>query len=300
MVRRLPKIATSHSLGEILKANWAKRLVTGLTLVVLGMGTTWAAESVKVTAERASLRSGPSTTSNVVGPVSRGDALEVLAKEGAWYKVRVPAADGAEGYIHSAVVESTGESASPSPTSSPRPSATAVAERPAPAMRPTATPDPMSSSTTSSEGFTAEYFDVGPIIGLGTGVGGSVSIGGRVEKGLREVGSGILGIGGFVQRWSYDCGLTVGSCDVSTTYLGATVNYHFTIKGNRKWDPFVGLGIGYARASGSAFGFKASADGTGFVGNAGVRYFFSEKMAAYADIGSGDSTLNLGVMFKLK
>lgn len=158
-------------------------------------------------------------------------------------------------------------------------------------------------AATSSQGYEVGMLDLGPTLGFGgTGFGGSVSIGGRIEKAMKQLDNGILGVSGFVQRWSSDCGLGFGSCDLSTTYLAASVNYHFVLKDHRKWDPFVGLGLGYARISvgGAALGFKVTGDGIGFVGNAGFRYFVTDKMAAYADIGAGAATLNIGLMFKLK
>lgn len=154
-------------------------------------------------------------------------------------------------------------------------------------------------AASASAQFTATTLDVGPTIGLGgLGAGAGLNIGGRLEKAIKELpslGNGILGIDVFAQRWSFDCS---GGCDASVIFLGARVNYHFVIKSNPKIDPFIGLGLGYAKFSVDNSFFDAS--GTDFVGNAGIRYYFTPKMAAYADLGTGAATINLGVMFKLK
>ncbi|MEO8360221.1 MAG: hypothetical protein ABI672_09345 [Vicinamibacteria bacterium] len=185
-----------------------------------------------------------------------------------------------------------------------RPSSTPVEASPKPRVEPQ-TPPPAPAATGAAKGFSVGTFDIGPTVGFGgTGVGGSVSIGGRVEKAVKGLDSGVLSIGGFVQRWSYDpCGGVLANCGASTTFFGATANYHFTIHDHPRWDPFVGLGLGYARAGfdgGAVFGRFTVSSGVAFVGNAGVRYFLSDNMAAYADLGAGAATVNLGLMFKLK
>jgi hypothetical protein len=152
----------------------------------------------------------------------------------------------------------------------------------------------------AQEGFRLGYTDVGATIGIG-GIGAaSVAIGGRFEHALRSVpdlGDGLIGIQVGVDyyswsepgfRWSY-------------IPVGATANYHFKLE-NAKLDPFVGLGLGYSIVS-------CSYDGTGdlcansalyFIGRAGGRYFFNDRMALYGDIGAGAATLNVGVTMRVK
>lgn len=154
--------------------------------------------------------------------------------------------------------------------------------------------------------FTATTLDVGPTIGLGgLGSGAGLNIGGRIEKGIKDLpslGNGTLGIDAFVQRWSFDpCGGAFSDCGASIIFLGARANYHFKIASNPKIDPFIGLGLGYANWSWDGDTFDLYDDsGIDFVGNVGIRYYFSEKLAGYADLGTGAATINLGVMFKLK
>ena len=66
------------------------RVVMALSAVVLMAHSSWAAEGVRVTAERANLRSKPSTESEIVAKVAKGAILPVLGREGGW--VSQPAA----------------------------------------------------------------------------------------------------------------------------------------------------------------------------------------------------------------
>lgn len=165
-----------------------------------------------------------------------------------------------------------------------------------------------SAVSAQDEGFTKNTTDVGPVIGLG-GIGGAgLSVGGRFEKGFKQVGNGVLGIGVGVDWYHFDNSFT-GRSDYTFTYLpvAATVNYHFRLD-NRKIDPFVGAGLGYNRVSvsGPACLFlgvdycSGHDSGVYFVGHAGIRYYWRPKMALYADAGAGSGALHVGLMFKLK
>jgi hypothetical protein len=161
----------------------------------------------------------------------------------------------------------------------------------------------VSAQSSSAQGFSTGYLDIGPVIGLG-GIGdGGISIGGRLEKAIKpleSLGGGMLGIQAGADIYSYD----VGGYDWSFISIGATANYHFKMT-DTKFDPFIGLGLGFHVFSCDAepiFGIDPCGDNGGiyFIGRAGVRYFLSEKLAAYGDIGAGAATFNLGVMLRLK
>lgn len=62
------------------------------------------AETVRVTASAANVRSGPSTASKIVGSAPHGTVLEVLEKSGDWRKVHSADA-GIEGWIHGRLLE---------------------------------------------------------------------------------------------------------------------------------------------------------------------------------------------------
>ncbi len=148
------------------------------------------------------------------------------------------------------------------------------------------------------------YTDVGVVVGIGNLGSASASFGGRFEhifKVLPDLGNGLLGIGVSADYYSYSSG-----SNYSFKYIpiGATMNYHFKLE-NTKFDPFIGAGLGYQiiNCSYSGIGITANLCGNSaiyFIGRAGGRYFFTPSVAAYADVGAGAATLNLGVTFKMK
>jgi hypothetical protein len=157
--------------------------------------------------------------------------------------------------------------------------------------------------------FKVGYTDIGVIIGLG-GLGETgVSFGGRFERAFKDMpdyGNGTLAfaLSADVHSWDYD------SFGYSYSYriipIGATVNYHFNLE-NKKIVPFLGAGLGYQMATCDFDGPNVNIDcdaaydsGIYFIGRAGARYFLSERLAAYADVGTGGASLNLGVMFKIR
>jgi OmpW family. len=150
--------------------------------------------------------------------------------------------------------------------------------------------------------FGVGYTDIGPALGIG-GVGdASASFGGRFEhaiKALPDMGNGILGIEASFDYYSWS------NSFYSWSYIpiGVTANYHFRVT-NPKWDPFLGAGLGYQVIScdykGSGVNDLCSNSGIYFIGRAGTRYFLKPNMAAYADVGAGAATFNLGLMFKVK
>ena len=155
-------------------------------------------------------------------------------------------------------------------------------------------------------GFEIGHNYIGPSIGLGGLGSASLAIGGRFERGFKalpEFGNGILGIGAEIDYYSYNDRFT--GTDYGFTYIpiGVTANYHFVLKDNKKIDPFVGLGLGYSIARFDS-GFDDSiGDVSGstiyFIGKAGARYFFRDRLAIQGDVGAGAAALNLGLIFKM-
>jgi len=148
------------------------------------------------------------------------------------------------------------------------------------------------------------YTDVGAVIGIG-GIGSaSASFGGRFERIFRdlpEFGGGLLGIGISADYYSYNFG---GGYSLSYIPIGATANYHFKLE-NKKIDPFLGAGLGFqvvncSGAGSSGFGCGGYNSAVYFIGRAGARYFVTPGLAAYADVGAGAATFNVGATIKLK
>ncbi|HUI31420.1 MAG TPA: outer membrane beta-barrel protein [Candidatus Acidoferrales bacterium] len=140
-------------------------------------------------------------------------------------------------------------------------------------------------------------------IGL-SGVGSTLTLGADYERGITnpgEVGPGIIGIGGLLDyyHWSEN-ELGFGG---SWTYIdiGVSGMYHFVLD-NKKWDPFLGLVLGYEIATWSWSGGSGLSSPTagGFTlgGSAGIRYFLSDSWALQARVGFGFYIFAVGVDYK--
>jgi len=158
----------------------------------------------------------------------------------------------------------------------------------------------------ASTGFGLGYTDIGPAVGLG-GIGSaSASFGGRFEhaiKALPDMGNGMLGIEAGFDYYSWGATFVGYSWSYRYIPIGVTANYHFKIS-DPKIDPFIGAGLGYNMVSCSFSGSGTQtacgySSGIYAIARLGGRYFFNPKMAAYADVGAGAATLNVGLMFKL-
>lgn len=154
----------------------------------------------------------------------------------------------------------------------------------------------------AQDGFKPGYMDIGPAVGLGGLGDASVSFGGRFEKAIKplpDLGGGVLGIEVSVDWYSWSNSFF----KYSYIPVGATANYHFKMD-NAKWDPFLGLGLGYSIVNCTYKGLAGidvcDNSAVYFIGRAGIRYFYSPKMAFYGDLGAGAATLNVGLMFKMK
>jgi hypothetical protein len=140
------------------------------------------------------------------------------------------------------------------------------------------------------------------VIGVGGLGGASIAFGGRYEHAIKELpglGDGILGFSLDADYYSYSTQFIGGGVSWHYLPIGAAANYHFKLD-DRKWDPFLGLGLGYAIASVSGGGTTYTANsGLYFIGRAGVRYFYADKVAFQLDAGAGAATLSFGVIFRM-
>lgn len=146
-------------------------------------------------------------------------------------------------------------------------------------------------------------------IGLGTALGGlgkarpAISL--SVDHGMWEVGGpGVISLGGYIGNTGY-----------KYTDLGYTAKWNYTIVGVRgayhyngfthipELDIYGGVMLGYNIAKyssdsgddslGSSYG-----SGIGLSGFVGGRWFFTEQLGVYAELGYGVSVLNVGVTYK--
>jgi hypothetical protein len=91
---------------------------------------------------------------------------------------------------------------------------------------------------------------------------------------------------------------------MTSMMFSAVANYHLYVE-DRRWDPFVGLGLGHKDLSQKALDFGqpipvAASARVVFVVRAGFRYYFTPKIAGYVDAGSGSASLNGGATYTFK
>ncbi|SKB54691.1 hypothetical protein SAMN05660226_01871 [Parapedobacter luteus] len=145
-------------------------------------------------------------------------------------------------------------------------------------------------------------------VGFGTNLGGlgnarpAVSV--SYEYGNWEVGGpGVISLGGYIgntgyryrssgytQRWNY-------------TVVGARSAYHYNgFENVPNLDVYGGLMLAYNIASYKAEGYDGPntyGSGLGFSAYLGGRWFFSNNIGLYTELGFGVSVLNAGITFKL-
>ena len=137
------------------------------------------------------------------------------------------------------------------------------------------------------------------IINAGIGVGGTYSwaglglpLGGGVEYGVSDLEVGSIGVGG-------DLGFVSGS-GLTITYIGGRASYHFNELfevENEELDIYGGLGIYYSSFSYSGGGSFANGMIASF--HAGTRYYLSDNVGIYGELGNNWGWLNIGAIFKL-
>ncbi|MBL7966610.1 MAG: hypothetical protein JNK09_06380 [Prolixibacteraceae bacterium] len=149
---------------------------------------------------------------------------------------------------------------------------------------------------------------LGTALYSGSGYTGSVPpISGALEVVIKDDlfdGNGAIGVGGYLgyaaYKWKYS-GYDYG-WKYSNIIVGPRGYLHYNLI--EQLDTYAGVMLGYNivsskwYGSGSSIG-DASSGGVIFSGFIGARYFFNEKVAAMAELGSGIAYLNLGVAIKL-
>lgn len=109
---------------------------------------------------------------------------------------------------------------------------------------------------------------------------------------------------GFTTK-SYSYGGFTGDYNATFIDFGARGSYHFAklLKvNNDKFDPYAGAFIGYSSGSDNADALYYSGVSSGVRGGvyAGARWYFSDKFAAFGELGVGLYPIFLGVSFRIK
>lgn len=149
-------------------------------------------------------------------------------------------------------------------------------------------------------------------VGLGSSLGNysyasqSPGFSAQFERGIWELGPGVVSLGGYVgiknYKYSYTDPYGGGHYESKWNYtiVGVRGAYHYTGLDISNLDVYGGVMLSYDALSfkdnsGSSLHYGSTVGATGFVGG---RYFFAQMLGAYAELGYGVSYLNIGLCLK--
>jgi len=153
------------------------------------------------------------------------------------------------------------------------------------------------------------------VINLGIGIGNTLYSGSYYTRGVPPISvsyeqgivdgiaeKGVIGILGYVGYTSYKYDYLGWGYKYSNIIIGAGGLFHYPLV--NKLDTYAGILLGYNIATATEFGtypgydYNASSGGIVFSGFVGARYYFTESVAAFAQVGYGIAYLTFGVSFK--
>ncbi len=150
----------------------------------------------------------------------------------------------------------------------------------------------------------AQYKQGDNLLNLGIGLGaigyGGLPIGASFEHGFTKE----ISAGGFFDYLSYNAGYLSYKYTWRIMYFGARGSYHLNelLKlDNDKIDVYGGAGIGYQTfSSGDNFasGYTGYSNRVFLNLHVGGRYYFSNSVGGYAEVGYGVSALKVGLTLK--
>jgi hypothetical protein len=286
------------------------------------------AAAVRVTAERVNLRATASTDSQILTTVTKGTLLEMVGREGDWYRVVLPDGSGAAGYIHSAICEFTSQSApavasaaaapasypvaAPAPRPAPVYSPSPAPVAPAPAAQRTARPEKTASGGSDDKPATFGVHGSYGSDGLNLGFGGRLGFSIASVPGLGVLGTFDYFLGESAGESGNVGGVTY-SAGVNTSAWEACGFATYTFEGESV-RPYVGAGLGYFHGSvgasasasycdpyyGCASVEQSGSQGGGkfspaILGGARFGHFFGE--ARYTFGSASHFTLSAGIQF---
>jgi hypothetical protein len=132
---------------------------------------------------------------------------------------------------------------------------------------------------------------------IGTNASSLPALSVSYTRGVAQVGPGTISVGGLVGYKSYTWSYGGDKAVWRHVFVGARGAYHYNFN-NPKLDTYAGVGLGVRRTSYSASQSSGSlADGSqvelnGFVG---ARYFFTNTLGAFSELGYDMSLLKVGV-----
>jgi hypothetical protein len=150
----------------------------------------------------------------------------------------------------------------------------------------------------------AQYKQGDNLLNVGIGLGvinlGGLPIGASFEHGFTKE----ISAGGFVDYLSYNAGYLTYKYNWHVIYFGARGSYHFNellSLDNDKIDIYGGAGVGYAiygTSDNLVAGYSGYSNRLFLNLHAGGRYYFSNNLGGFAELGYGVSTLKVGLALK--
>lgn len=153
------------------------------------------------------------------------------------------------------------------------------------------------------------------VVNLGIGIGNTLYSGSYYTKGVPPLSisyeqgivdgiaeKGVIGILGYVGYNSYKYDYSGWGYKYSNIIIGAGGIFHYPLVD--KLDTYAGILLGYNIASATEFGtpigwdYNSTSGGIVFSGFVGARYYFTESIAAFAQVGYGIAYLTFGVSFR--
>jgi len=154
------------------------------------------------------------------------------------------------------------------------------------------------------------------VVNLGIGLGNTLYGGSYYTRGVPPVSlsyeqaivdevleKGVIGVLGYVGYTSYKYDYLGWGYKYSNIIIGAGGLFHYPLID--KLDTYAGILLGYNIANATEFGtpigweYDVTSGGIVFSGFVGARYYFSEKFAAFGQLGYGIAYLTLGVSIRL-
>jgi hypothetical protein len=161
---------------------------------------------------------------------------------------------------------------------------------------------------------TSQTFQQGDnVINVGIGLGSALDAGNgkpnigfnaSYERGIWEAGPGLVSLGGYAGRVSFKDDGPGYEQKWNYTVIGVRGAWHYTELNHEKIDVYAGVMASYniVDYSYESSGFSATSDSySNSLGGsvfAGGRYYFTNNIAAFVEIGYGATFFNAGIAFK--